>query len=186
MSDITRYSTTNVCIPAIETYFLPAFIHPRLFLSSPGPGRALVQLKIDAMFTAGGPLKVSPTSTELTSVNRVEENSGAVEKEEGMDVDVVVAPSAALGAEVASGPNCYVCQGGLASDGGDILCVFCDRAVCEGCSQNCFTCDLPHCRMCLSADFGTQFECYLCPPCHRDTVRKACGGSADIWNFRRM
>lgn len=114
----------------------------------------MVQLKINAMFTAG-PFKKS---------NRLDgkPQSGGEEPWEpeaagGMDVE-----------DTTGSPACYVCRRDLGTEGGDILCSFCDHAACEGCSNKCSTCERPHCSLCLAADYSYQFECYFCPSCDQD------------------
>lgn len=128
-----------------------------------------MQLKIDAMFTPGGAHKTATNNQERKTLpeGMDTENDGVAT---ATDDDIVRA-------EI--GPTCYVCRGGLGNDGGDVLCSFCDRAACEGCSQNCCVCEMPHCSLCLAADFSTQFESYLCPPCIQDNKREACGSSMD-------
>lgn len=83
----------------------------------------------------------------------------------GVDVDV----DAGAQVDVEEGQAaCYACRSGLGMEGGDILCSFCDRAACQGCWQKCFACEIPHCSLCLAADYSSQFECYFCPPCYQD------------------
>lgn len=130
-----------------------ARLHPPA-RSHSGRGKALVQLRIDGMFSIGAPKQAAEPARA----------TGA------MDVDSVNAET---------GPPCYVCTGELEAEGGDILCSFCDRAACDKCWQNCFACKVPHCSLCLTADFSSQFECYFCPTCYQDKRREECGGDSD-------
>ncbi|CAM9396244.1 unnamed protein product [Ectocarpus sp. 13 AM-2016] len=139
-----------------------------------GPGRTLVQLKIDAMFAVPG-LPCTPPS-ECSGRNPDAkicdgDCAGTTSRGDGsMDVDVGV------GAEPREegGPACYACRGALGTAGGDILCSFCDRAACQACWQRCSTCGVPHCSLCLAADYNSQFECYFCPPCYQDERLESC------------
>lgn len=135
-----------------------------------------MQLKIDTMFS-GGTLTSHHTIPTTTSTNK---SGGCHEGPEEMDTDNKSAAATdgdIVRAEI--GPTCYVCRRKMDSEGGDILCFFCDRAVCDGCSQSCCACELPHCSLCLGADFTSQFESYFCPPCQQTKSREACGGSFD-------
>ncbi|CAN0233347.1 unnamed protein product [Ectocarpus sp. 6 AP-2014] len=139
-----------------------------------GPRRTLVQLKIDAMFAVPG-LPCTPPS-ECSGRNPDAQLcdgpcAGTTSRGDGaMDVDVGV------GAEPREegGPACYACRGALGTAGGDILCSFCDRAACQACWQRCSACELPHCSLCLAADYNSQFECYFCPPCYQDERLESC------------
>lgn len=80
--------------------------------------------------------------------------------------------------EVSEGsePSCNVCRRRLKSEGGSVSCSFCNMAACHDCSQACFTCQLPHCRLCVYADYTAEVESYFCPPCHRDRPRPTATG----------
>ena len=117
-----------------------------------------MQLKIDAMFVTASPK------------NSVTANSSQQQQPEGK-----ASTSARPGdVDAENVPLCYVCRGGFGGEGGDVLCSFCDRSVCQGCSQHCFACDIAHCSLCLAADFSSQFVSYFCPPCYQDRRREAC------------
>lgn len=147
---------------------------------APGPGRALVQLKIDAMFA-------TPRLPPRDCLARLGQLSGAGPSgeadcagaprhaEQGMDLDS--SDGGVVGVQVDAGEggsSCYACRGGLGTEGGDVLCSFCDRAACQGCWQKCYACEVPHCTLCLAADYSSQFECYFCPPCYEDRRRELC------------
>lgn len=134
-----------------------------------------MQLKIDAMFTGGAAQKATPTCYQARPDTVQLHDSKATPGEGGMEVDNDTAASDD-DVRAETGPTCYVCRGGLGSEGGDMLCSFCDRAACKACYQSCFACELPHCSLCLAADFSTQFESYFCPPCNQDRTREASGG----------
>lgn len=135
-----------------------------------------MQLRIDAMFAAP---RVPPNASSNRSGQQLDagglegvERVGATRKaDRAMEVD------GGVGADVdggVDGPLCYACRGGLGTEGGDVLCSFCDRAVCQGCWQKCFACEVPHCSLCLAADYSSQFECYFCPPCCQDRRLESC------------
>ena len=132
-----------------------------------------MQLKIDAMFFAGPSKKAVERPGQLSDVKSVEGGECAAEGvhvagvDKGMDVE---------GAPAEAGPSCYSCKGDLGTEGGDILCSYCDRAACQSCSQICFSCEIPHCSLCLATDFSSQFECYYCPPCYQDKRNEVCQG----------
>ncbi|CAM9287609.1 unnamed protein product [Hapterophycus canaliculatus] len=142
---------------------------------APGRGSsALVQLKIDAMFAAP---RLAPKRCGVQPGAQVSEGAQrctgpSTKSERGMDVDAVAGLDVRVGGQPAtegeSQAACYACRSGLGTEGGDILCSFCDRAACQGCWQKCFACEIPHCSLCLAADYSSQFECYFCPPCYQD------------------
>ncbi|CAB1119344.1 unnamed protein product [Ectocarpus sp. CCAP 1310/34] len=139
-----------------------------------GPGRTLVQLKIDAMFAVPG-LPCTPPSECSGRIANAELCDGECARttcrgDGAMDVDVGV--GAEPGEE--GGPACYACRGALGTAGGDILCSFCDRAACQACWQRCSACGVPHCSLCLAADYNSQFECYFCPSCYQDKRLECC------------
>lgn len=118
-----------------------------------------MQLRIDAMFAGRSSQNAMP---------RAGEPSGAGPLEGAKCSGGGAAGGADLLANAATkddGPSCYVCRGGLGSEGGDVLCTFCERGACERCWQNCLACEMPLCSLCLAADFSSEFECYFCPPC---------------------
>eukprot|EP00752_Nemacystus_decipiens_P010287 g9166.t1 len=49
---------------------------------------------------------------------------------DGVDSDAAGADAGAAG-EREGEPSCYACRGGLGTEGGDVLCSFCDRAACQ-------------------------------------------------------
>lgn len=132
-----------------------------------------MQLKIDAMFFGGSSKKALARSGQLSDVKSAK---GAERDAEGVIGAVVDKGMDVEGAPADAGPTCYSCRGELGTEGGDILCSFCDRAACQSCSQNCFSCDIPHCSLCLATDFSSQFECYFCPPCYQDKISEVCQG----------
>lgn len=144
-----------------------------------------MQLKIDAMFAAPR-LATNDCSArpgqqlelELDALSPGDaECAGAMltrKAERGMDVDGRVAGVDAAEAEGEGGSSCYACRGGLGTEGGDVLCSFCDRAACQKCWQRCYACEMPHCSLCLAADYSSQFECYFCPPCYQDRRLESC------------
>lgn len=113
-----------------------------------------------------------PQQPDVDPLDEVERAGATSEVERVMDVDSCVAGADA--GEGEGGPACYACRGGLGTEGGDVLCSFCDRAACQGCWQKCIACELPHCSLCLSADYSSEFESYFCPPCYQDRRRESC------------
>ncbi|CAM9361547.1 unnamed protein product [Ectocarpus fasciculatus] len=141
-----------------------------------GPGRTLVQLKIDAMFAVPG-LPCTPPSecsgrTPDAELRDGEERAGTTSSRGDGAMDVEVGVGAESREE--GGPACYACRGALGAAGGDVLCSFCDRAACQACWQRCSACEVPHCSLCLAADYNSQFECYFCPPCYQDKRLESC------------
>lgn len=133
----------------------------------PGSGDGFVQLTIEAMFTRGvGKKQVKAPCSATSGETRasMEEDSWRREGAEAMDTEAAENPSALD----RSGPRCNVCRRELSRDKCHTCCPFCDRAACRGCSHTCSLCGALHCRLCLSTDFSSQFESYLCPACHRD------------------
>lgn len=138
--------------------------------------QALVQLKIDAMFAGEGSTKQIRSAGELQGIPKCSRDSSMVPGAEEMQLEPGVT-------EKVSGKDqqsCYVCQGAVRRDDGHVLCPFCDRITCEGCSQSCSSCQNPHCRLCLCTDFSTQFEHYLCPSCHRERSHNRYVDAADM------
>lgn len=140
-----------------------------------------MQLKIDAMFAAPRlpPKDCSARPGQQIQIDagpsRDEECAGATKNaDRGMDVDSGVVGVDAGEREGGGGSSCYACRGGLGTEGGDVLCAFCDRAACRGCWQKCYACEVPHCSLCLAADYSAQFECYFCPPCYQDRRLESC------------
>ncbi|CAM9678632.1 unnamed protein product [Laminaria digitata] len=127
------------------------------------------------MFFAGSSTKAVARSGQLSDVRPVE---GAECAAEGVNVAAVDRGMDVEGASAEAGPTCYSCKGELGTEGGDVLCSFCDRAACQSCSQNCFSCEIPHCSLCLTTDFSSQFECYFCPPCYQDKRSEVCQGDS--------
>lgn len=174
--------TAVVCSLHTRTVSLTLPFRVCLLVVPSGAGRALVQLKIDAMFMFAAP-RIAPNAKESSprpgqqlldvGSSRDAECAGATRKaERGMDVD-----SGAAGVDSGDGEGgspCYACRGGLGTEGGDVLCSFCDRAACRACWQKCDACEVPHCSLCLAADYSSQFECYFCPPCYRDRRLESC------------
>lgn len=162
-----------------DSYRTPFLLSTSVPCISPGPKRALVQLKIDAMFAAPGlaakkdperrgvqpAAGISDGAQQCTGPSTKADRGMDVDAGGGASVDVHVGDQAAEGEGQAA---CYACRSGLGTEGGDILCSFCDRAACQGCWQKCFTCEIPHCSLCLAADYSSQFECYFCPPCYQE------------------
>lgn len=142
-----------------------------------------MQLKIDAMFAAprlppkgcsARPGQQSELDLDAGPSEDADCCAGAARKAEpGMDVDSGVVVGAGEG-EGEGGPSCYACRGRLGTEGGDVLCSFCDRAACQRCWQKCYACEVPHCSLCLAADYSSQFECYFCPPCYQDRRLESC------------
>lgn len=145
-----------------------------------------MQLKIDAMFAAPRlpPRDCSARTSQQQQQQLDAGPSGEAEyagattgkAERGMDVDTDrgVGVAGVDAGEGEDGSSCYACRGGLGREGGDVLCSFCDRAACQGCWQKCYACEVPHCSLCLAADYSSQFECYFCPPCYQDRRLESC------------
>eukprot|EP00903_Cladosiphon_okamuranus_P010330 g9773.t1 len=161
----------------------------RAAVGSSGPRRTMVQLKIDAMFAAPRvPHKEFQDCSACLSQQLESdppapggaERAGALptrKPDRGMDVDAGDAGGTGEGeGESEGGSSCYACRGslGTGTEGGDVLCAFCDRAACQGCWQKCDACEVPHCSLCLAADYSSQFECYFCPPCYQDRRLELC------------
>lgn len=125
--------------------------------SDKAQGRTLRQLKIDAMFSSASPKCSSAKPADQSTEEAALESVGL----KGMDVDTSMS-------------TCYVCRGAFGVEGGDVLCSFCDRSVCNDCSQHCFACGIKHCSLCLAADFSSEFESYFCPPCYQDRRHQGC------------
>lgn len=148
----------------------------RFILPGPAPERAMVQLRIDAMFAAP---RIPPSTS--SGISSQQPDAAALEEVQCTgatriaDYAMEVESGVGVGADDSGGGSaCYACRGGLGAEGGDVLCSFCDRAVCQGCWQKCFACEVPHCSLCLAADYSSQFECYFCPPCYQDRKLESC------------